>query len=52
VHDVGDALGREAISLVARSCGSARAKTGLVEQVGDLRIDMILEESIDERYDL
>jgi hypothetical protein len=52
VHEIGYVLGRKAVSRSAWSRGCSRAKPSLIEHGSDFGIDMVVEQSINQFYDL
>src|SRR5437764_6906738 len=52
MHEIGYVLGRKALSRSAWSRGCSRAKLSLIEDGGDLGIDMVVEQCIHQFHDL
>jgi hypothetical protein len=51
VREIGYVLGRKAVSRSARSRGCARTKPSLVEYGGDLGVNVVIEQLIDQLHD-
>jgi hypothetical protein len=52
MHEIGYVLGRKAVLRSTRSRGCARTKPSLVEYGGDLGVNVVVEQLVDQMYNL